>query len=133
MSIAEMFGQNWMLKNIAPLLEKTPINTYDSHKMNISLNNININSLNQSVTNGYHQTNVKNIHGSSQILHERSANLLTNNRNSTTQKSSSLNHNHNFNNTSHQNINCNLIALQAVPSIQFIDIKDNENMRPLKS
>lgn len=124
MSIVEMFGQNWMLKNIAPLLDKTPINAHDNHKMNINLNNININSLNQSLTNGYHQTNTKNIHGSSQILNERSGNMLINaNRNSTTQKSSSLNHNHNFNNTSHQNINCNIIALQAVPSIQFLDIK----------
>lgn len=68
MSIAEMFGQNWMLKNIAPLLDKAPINTHENHKMNINLNSININSLNQSITNGYHQTNIKNTHGSSQVL-----------------------------------------------------------------
>lgn len=144
MSLAEMYGQPWMLKNITPLLDSmTTANVnyiHDAHKINMSLSINNNNPQNMAHTNqvatNYHLspytranspviTNQKHP----QIMNERTPVIAVpiQNRNSTNQKSSSVNHqNHSSskNSISLNNIsNVNLVSLQAVPSIQFLEVK----------
>lgn len=132
MSIAEMFGQPWMLKNVVPLLDTMAAVKHDNNKVNMSLNGNNSMHTNLQVT-PYIQLNTPTMttiakQPSIQLVSDRTPifTVTTQNRNLTTQKSSSLSHHKNHNSSSKNSItinnisNANLTSLQAVPSIQFL-------------